>query len=200
MKTRINLFSPEMRPAQPRLTLARGLFGCAAALALLVGLGQWQSLNNQRLQQQLDLAYEQQSELGDELARLSTELASHRPDEQLLTAVAQAKARIDGLARLSQLLDQDELLIQPGFSNLMRDLSNSADRQVWLQQFDVAQAQLRLAGQAQRAAAVPAWIDRLGQQPSLAGRALSRLAIDGDGDGPVRFEASHGLSDNKEAR
>ncbi|GAA4901945.1 PilN domain-containing protein [Ferrimonas pelagia] len=198
MKTRINLFSPQMLPRKPRLTAPVALAVTLMIAALVSGLVYHASQRSAELAGQVDQLRDEQQTLQQQLAVRSRELSGHAADPRLLDAVAQAQAKLQGLQQLAQLLDQDQLLIEPGFSNLMQDLSTSADRQVWLQQFNVARDQLRLIGQAQNATAVPAWIDRLGELPSLQGRALSQLVIDGDGSGPVRFEASHGLPAQKE--
>lgn len=194
MKTRINLYSPTMLPPKPRLTLASLSL---VALLLIVVMGSAIGVQKWRVSQieaEREIARVEQQRLADQVLQLSTKLAQQRPSPQLIAAVDQANAKLSGLEQIKDLLAQDKFLIEPGFSNLMNDLSVAADRQVWLQQFDVASGQLRLAGMAQRAAAVPAWIDKLGAQKSLQGRALSKLMIDGEGTGPIRFEASHAFA------
>ncbi|WP_298440988.1 PilN domain-containing protein [uncultured Ferrimonas sp.] len=194
MKTRINLYSDTMLPPKPRLTLPLLVGGSVAIVLLLLLVTLLQQWQLGKLTSERDQALQQQQQLTDQVSNLSVELAKLKPSPQLQAQVAQAQATLTGLEQIGELLAQDKFLIEPGFSNLMRDLSVAADQQVWLQQFDVASGQLRLSGAAKTAAAVPAWIDKLGSQESLQGRALSQLRIDGEAGGPVTFEASHGAT------
>ncbi len=194
MKRRVNLYSPALLPARMRLTLPRLLLATAALVLLTLLWGVQLDREAARLAQQRLAAQAEEQRLGAELAALSAQVRAHQPRPELTAAVAQAEARLQGLGRLAEVLDRDALLTQPGFSNLMQDLAQSSDNQVWLEQFELAEQRIRLSGQARRAAAVPAWLERLGQQPSLQGRALSEMSIEGEAGQPVRFLVGHGLA------
>ncbi|QIZ77925.1 PilN domain-containing protein [Ferrimonas lipolytica] len=191
MKTRINLYSATMLPVKPRLTLPLVLGASLLLLVLMLLLGVYHNWQLQQLQQQQQQLTLQKQALTADVAQYSAELAKLTPSLQLQADVAQAQSKLQGLQQIQSLLEHDKFLIEPGFSNLMQDLSKAADKQVWLQEFAVSSGHMRLAGLAQRAAAVPAWIDKLGSQESLRGRALSNLTINGEEGGPVKFEASH---------
>ncbi|WP_028116106.1 PilN domain-containing protein [Ferrimonas senticii] len=191
MKTRINLFNAQLLPPQPRLTLPRLLAVAALLLILLIAVtavSQWR-LDQQ--QQRLQAEQQRQQQLSQQLALRASELAALQPSLALQNQIKQQQQQLQGLEQIAQLLQQDKFLIEPGYAKLMQDLSASADKQVWLQQFEFANNYLLISGLAQNAAAVPTWIDRLGSRPSLQGRPIRNLLIEGDEQGPVRFTASH---------
>ncbi|MBY5993140.1 PilN domain-containing protein [Ferrimonas balearica] len=197
MKRSVNLYSPALLPDKARLTLPRLLKAVAAVLVLALALAGQLHRSGDALSAQWDQARAEEQALSAELAQLAQQVRAHQPRPELVAAVEQAEARLAAYQRLAQVLDRDALLTQPGFSNLMTDLANSSDNQVWLERFQLAQSSVLLRGQAQRAAAVPAWLDRLGQQPSLQGRSLSQLSIQGEAGKPVHFVAGHGLADEE---
>ncbi len=200
MKRRVNLFAPSLLPERARLTLPRLALTCVAVVGLAVALGVTLHLQARGLDQQLLAAREAQTAQSAELAQLAAKARAHQPRPELVAKVEQARKQLESFQRLVTVLDQDELLTHPGFSKLMADLSTSADNQVWLERFQLARDQVLLSGQARRAAAVPAWLDKLGQQPSLQGRAVSQLSITGEAGKPVHFVAAHGLAQQEEAQ
>ncbi|MBY6187275.1 PilN domain-containing protein [Marinobacter hydrocarbonoclasticus] len=193
MKRRVNLYSPSLLPKRDRLTLPRLLLACAAVVVLSVLTAMLLRYQASTLDQQLAEAQAEQNRVSAELSQVTALLRAHQPRPDLVAQVEQARQRLEGFRRLADVLDRDELLTEPGFSSLMADLATSADNQVWLERFQLARDQVLLSGQARRAAAVPAWLDKLGQQPSLQGRAVSQLSIQGEAGKPVRFTAGHGL-------
>lgn len=200
MKRRVNLYAPSLLPERARLTLPRLIVACVAVLVLAIAVGVMLNLQSRGLEQQLAAARDSQTQQSAELARLAAQVRAHQPRPELVAKVEQARKQLESFQRLTSVLDQDELLTHPGFSNLMADLASSADNQVWLERFQLARDQVLLSGQARRAAAVPAWLDKLGQQPSLQGRAVSQLSIKGEAGKPVHFVAGHGLASREESQ
>jgi len=197
MKRRVNLYAASLLPERARLTLSRLLIASVSLLVLLVLTGAVLQYHASELNGQLSAARAELNAHNADLSRVTAQLQARQPRAGLVAEVEMARKRLDSFSRLAQVLDRDALLTQPGFSNLMADLATSADNQVWLQRFQLAQNQVLLSGQARRAAAVPAWLDKLGQQPSLQGRAVSQLSIQGEAGKPVHFTAGHGLAEPK---
>ncbi len=191
MKTRINLLQPSLLPVKQRLTLERVGMAVAAVLLVLVAFIVLLQQQVAGQKEQLTISATQHDLLETEVAELTRKIHLMQPSKPLQMTVQQLKDKHQGLQQVEKLLNNDKFLIEPGFYNLMRDLSAAADQQVWLQNFTVSRGELRVGGLAQRPADVPNWIDKLGLQLSMQGRALSQLELTTEEDGSVRFEASH---------
>ncbi len=191
MKTRINLLQPSLLPVKQRLTLERVGMAVVAVLLVLVAFIVLLQQQVAGQKEQLTISATQHDLLETEVAELTRKIHLMQPSKPLQMTVQQLKDKHQGLQQVEKLLNNDKFLIEPGFYNLMRDLSAAADQQVWLQNFTVSRGELRVGGLAQRPADVPNWIDKLGLQLSMQGRALSQLELTTEEDGSVRFEASH---------
>ncbi|SDI39383.1 Tfp pilus assembly protein PilN [Ferrimonas sediminum] len=198
MKHRVNLFSPDLLPQQIRLNFNRTASALASVLVLMVAVYGWLSYLNQQAGAELASLQQQQASQQQQIKQLTEQMTARQPDPHLLQQVEILQRQLDAMESLGLELDRRSVMANPGFSNLMKELAQSSDQQVWLQRFGVSDNGIVLQGLAQSPAAVPQWLARLGLKESLRGRSLSQFTLQGGTDGPVTFVVGHGLEGEEE--
>lgn len=195
MKRRVNLFNASLLPKKQRLSLTN----LAIVLVVtLVGLVAGQVFLGQQIDRNQDLIsdYERQNKrMQSQIETLSEQVAARKPDQSLAQQIELLTRQSQALTELADELDNRSVMANPGFSNLMRDLAEASDNQVWLQHFKLAEEGVSMKGMAQTADAVPNWLHQLGQKPSLQGQSLSEFRLTGELNGPFSFAIGHELKE-----
>ncbi|USD37285.1 PilN domain-containing protein [Ferrimonas sp. SCSIO 43195] len=197
MKHRVNLFSSDLLPKQIRLNFNRTVAAMAAVLVLMVAAYGWLSYLHQQSEAELVSLQQQQTDQQQQIKQLTEQMTARQPDQHLLQQVEILQRQLDAMESLGLELDRRSVMANPGFSNLMKELAQSSDQQVWLQRFGVSDNGIVLQGLAQSPAAVPQWLAKLGLKHSLRGRSLSQFTLNGGTDGPVTFVVGHGLEEEE---
>ncbi|MCG7531451.1 PilN domain-containing protein [Psychrobium sp. MM17-31] len=181
MKSRINLYLPELRPVKEVLPLSQSVTYMALSLfvaVLVIGgftyLNQQLKADNQRFQSELRL---QEAILGDK----SNELAAVTTNSPLLNDIKAAKAKTAEkkviLATLRRSFDRND-----GFSALFEGLSNIDMNGVWLTAIESRNGQLSFAGSALKSQAIPRWVEAMEQSPVFSGHSFAGLEIQREDD------------------
>ncbi|TKB51203.1 PilN domain-containing protein [Ferrimonas sediminicola] len=199
MKHRVNLYRSDLLPVSVRLNFNRLLAVTLGVILALSALCGWLSVETGRAQARLAALQNQQSQAQEQIQSLSEQLAARQLDQGLAQQVTILERQLAAMDLLATELDRRSVMANPGFSNLMRDLAQSSDQQVWLQRFGVSDSGILLQGLAQSPAAVPQWLGRLGLKPSLRGRSLSQFRLSGNDTGPVTFTVGHEMDSGEGA-
>lgn len=181
MKSRINLYLPELRPVKEVLPLSQSVTYMALSLViavLVIGgftyLNQQLKADNQRFQSEVRLQEAILSEKSNELAAVTT-------NSPLLNDIKTAKAKTAEkkviLATLKRSFDRND-----GFSALFEGLSNIDMNGVWLTAIESRGGQLSFAGSALKSQAVPRWVEAMEQSPVFNGHSFSGLEIQREDD------------------
>lgn len=185
----INLYLPELRPSQEKLTAANAGIGTGLFLALLILAGLWTW--GQNLRAQARLAQLQQSEQAVEqsiqaLTRALPPSEAAALQRELDELVQQRSRR----QRIFSLIHAQNLGNRQGFSGLMTALARQHQAGLALEafQFTGGGQMIALRGQAREAAAIPQYIQRLQTESALADSAFGRLSVERQSSGLMAFQ------------
>lgn len=164
MKTRINLYTSEVKPTLELLSLNFVLF-CWACLAIFVFL-LWGFMQGHQPGYKAQLAGIQAKHQAkaNQLAQLASTLEMRKEDPQLRKQVTRQQDEVKLKQGLLQLLSQQEKLKSRGFSQLMGALAESHQPNIGLSLIQLRGQDIRLEGQLQDASALPNWLAQIGQQ------------------------------------
>jgi Tfp pilus assembly protein PilN len=187
MKTRINLYLPELRTKRQYLCLSHFAlaWGCLLGLLLLTG-GIVQYLLQQTLHQQQTLQ-QQISALDAQTKTINAQLQQRHPDSSLERELKLQQEEIISKQQLKIHLNQIGVRQNEGFSVWLYDLAQARSPSIALQSFDIENNQLRLQGEAASNDAVPAWLSHFGDHPKLRDRTFSALQVQRQKSGALQF-------------
>ncbi|WP_394389672.1 PilN domain-containing protein [Shewanella woodyi] len=187
MKTRVNLYSESLLPAELRLSFRRIVTGIIAILLLF----SFSSIFTYMLV--LDLEADnrelttQKSSLEIEKRGLEAEIAQRSPDAKLVAKVDLLAQQIELKRMLLGELSQREALTSKGYSPLMKDLARVANSSIWLNRFQVEGDNFIFEGYTATPHSVPLWVDRLKMTETLKGQAFASMTMNRGEDKPLSF-------------
>lgn len=199
MKSRINLYLPELRPVKEVLSLnqsvaymALSIFALALAIAGVTYLNEELKAENIRFQNELTLQESILAEKANELAAVTT-------NSPLLNDIKQVKAKTAEkkvvLSSLTKVFEQNI-----GFSALFEGLTTIEVNDVWLTVIESQNGKLSFAGSALESQAVPRWVEALESSPAFSGHSFSGLQIERE-DNLIHFSLQNdGSAIGKESR
>lgn len=188
MKTRIDLYLPELKPRYELVTV-----GLALTLLLLSGLvvggaTLWAKNASEDVlveAKQIDATYQGKKKLGD---ALKAQRDARSKDPTLVANIDELQRMLSGRrAILSELKKQEQLKSQ-GFSDLMRGLALSQQDDLWLTRVRVEEQQLLLVGGASGSASLPRWVSKLQEAPFFMGKQFEAARLYRDQDDLLVFE------------
>ncbi len=197
MKSRINLYLPELRPVKEALSLKHSIsymvlsvFILVLAIAGTTYLNQQLKAENIRFQNELTLQETILAEKENELAAVTT-------NSPLLNDIKQAKAKTAEkkvvLSSLNKVFEENI-----GFSGLFEGLSTIKVNDVWLTVIESRDGKLSFAGSALKSQAVPRWVEAIEQSSAFSGHSFSGLVIQRE-DNLVHFTLQNSGSEIAEA-
>lgn len=191
MYQQINLYQPifrKQRQVFSAATMAQALAVVAVALLGLYGYGlaKVHALEGEVLQLE-----GREKALTTQLARIDPALSDDRRAE-LDAELARLNATLLDQQRLIEVL-REQPLGNGGFSAYLAALARRRTPEVWLTSIAVngGTGAIELAGRSLRAALVPELLQRLGEEPALAGQTFDRFEIGKDEEtGEATFHAT----------
>lgn len=179
MSQQINLLDPSLQPQREWLSLA-ALAGALAALAVILalaaGLGSWREGREQERFQALDGRLRASQ---DQLVQLAAEQGRRRADPELAARVAEAEAALAGKLAVMGVLEKGEAGDREGFSGYFQALARQVVDGVWLTGVDMAAGgkALQIRGRMLQESLLPAYVERLNQEPAFQGRRFAALEM-----------------------
>lgn len=176
MKSRINLYLPELKPVKEVLSLKHSMsymvlsmFILVLAIAGTTYLNQQLKAENIRFQNELTLQESILAEKTNELAAVTTN-SPVLNDIKLVKAKTAEKKVV--LSSLNKVFKENV-----GFSGLFEGLTTIKVNDVWLTIIESRNGKLSFSGSALKSQAVPRWVEALEQSSAFSGHSFSGLEI-----------------------
>ncbi|GAC34103.1 PilN domain-containing protein [Paraglaciecola polaris] len=187
MKSRINLYLPELQPKLEVLTLS---FVLAIWLLTLTIFGVTYYVNdshNQQVQQELTLLQVQKSQLEDKLIVLNESLTNRTKDPKLLAAIENKQLDVGLKQRVIAELSGQEQFKSNGFAGLMKGLAQHHQDGLWLTRIHLNEQQVMLEGGAIDSSLIPKWVSSLSLTDRFKGQEFSTTRLYRDKDQQLQF-------------
>lgn len=189
MKSRINLYSPDLAPRLDLLSLSSLLLAWGATLSILLltwaGVAYYESNANQALVKQKQA----QQVLNSSISELKKALANRKPDEGLTRSLSMRQQELANRQLLVEELSEREQIKQQGFAGLLDSLAEKNSHDIWLETIQVSENSMLLEGRLKEPEAMPKWLQRLGNTSSFTGRTFDSARIYREEE-YLRFELS----------
>jgi Fimbrial assembly protein (PilN) len=184
----VNLYTEEFRPRVIVLPLAHMLLFSGLLLSLLVVLSIWLGVDQANLETQVNETKQNLSAQRDAKDVLEAKVAMMRLDEALLRQNKRLKQQIAAREVLLETLDSVAVREAQGFSSYMVGLARQNNRQLWLTRISLAEsgASMSLEGSTVAGQQVPAYLERLKQEPIFVGRSFTAFDLIQDEDNASR--------------
>ncbi|MBM7073086.1 PilN domain-containing protein [Shewanella sp. 202IG2-18] len=188
LKLSINLYSSELLPKKLKLSFAR-LTAALVLVPLISGLYFVVNyIEKVEVQSQIAHANQLKQQLTQKQDTLKKQLELHKPTQALLGEVANTRQRLELTQKLISNVGNSDQFQSKSYQVLLEDLAATADGSTWLTHIIVEGKKVNLTGQTQQAAAVPAWIKRLGKTSALAGVSFNQLLVSRNQDNVLQFQ------------
>lgn len=193
MKQSINLYTEAFRPSREKLTLARAL--SVVALVLVVVAGASGVLRYQLAGAQARLAdlETRESQKQQTVETLQSQVEARQKDPALEEQVARLEQRVQDRRRLVERADSVAQASSEGFVPYLEGLARQTLDGLWLTRIrvDLMRDRLGLAGRTRDGQNVPAYLQRLQEEPVFEGRRFARFNIERpEGGEPLSFEVA----------
>lgn len=200
MKSRINLYLPELHPKLEVLTLS---FVVAIWSSLLIIFGAIYFFNlshSQSVEQELDAIQMQKNQLEDQLVILNETLAGRTKDPVLLAAIESKQLEVSLKQRVIDELSGQEQFKSHGFAELMTGLAEHHLDGLWLTRIHLDENQVMLEGAATDSSLIPKWMTSLSLTPRLKGQEFSTTRLYRDPNQQLMFTLDTKKSVQAEAK
>ena len=191
MIQQVNLYKPEFRPSQQRVTAVNVALMAVLVLVLVLATGGWFTYQAAGLEQALQAERAGNEQIRQSIARLNEEVDGRRPDPQLARAVERVT---DTLSRRQRLLERVERLAgnrSNGFAAPMAALARQVPQDLWLTGLRLQQDRVSLQGRTRAGSLVPVYLERLGGEPAFAGQVFGRFELNRSDEHPwIQFRVA----------
>jgi len=175
----INLFNPQLRKQKKHfsaLTMAQSLGLLLAGALMLYGYLAYQVRTTVKLEADLSHSLDSQQAV---LAKLSAEASSKQKNKQLEDELAHLGQAIKGRQKILDTLQAGDFGNTKGFAEHLRALSRQSVHGLWLTGFVITGAgnDTQISGRTLQPELVPAYINRLKQEPVMRGKSFDVLEM-----------------------
>ncbi len=179
MSQQINLLNLELfKQSKPfsALIMARILGAMVLGVVLLTGYARYQLSN---LDKQATLSAAQLLSAQSELAKVNAEFGVRQKSTMLANEIQNAETEVRSIQKVFDILKKGEFGNTAGYSTYMRAFSRQSVSGLWLTGFNINGAgnEIGIMGKATRPELVPAYINKLKQEPVLLGKSFSALEM-----------------------
>lgn len=179
MSQQINLFNPiflKQKKYFSAITMAQALGLILAGSLVLTG---YTSYRVSRLGSHAALTTAQLTTAQAQLDKLKGYSGTREKNKTLEDDVQRAEAQLKSLRQVFETLDKGELGNTKGYSEYLRAFARQIPSGIWLTGFSIhgAGAEIGLQGRALQPDLVPAYINRLKQEPVMQGKSFATLEM-----------------------
>jgi hypothetical protein len=191
MYQQINLYQPIFRKQRQVFSAATMAQALAVVAVTLLGLYAYGAATVRALEAEVVQLEGREKALATQLMRIDPALSDHRRAE-LDAELGRLNATLLDQQRLIEVL-REQPLGNGGFSSYLAALARRRTPEVWLTAIAVngGTGAIELAGRSLRPSLVPELLQRLGEEPALAGQTFDRFEIGKDEEtGEATFRAT----------
>lgn len=187
MKSRINLYLPELHPKLEVLTLSFVLT-IWAILFTILGLVYYHDYSHgESVKTDLMVIEVQKQLVEDRLVELNETLASRTKDPKLLAAIESKQLEVSLKQRVIDELSGQEQFKSNGFAGLMSGLAEHHLDGLWLTRIQLDENQVMLEGGATDSSLIPQWMTQLSSTERLKGQEFSTTKLYRDPNQQLMF-------------
>ena len=179
MRQQINLFQDVLRPRRVQWSakhLSKIMIAVFGLLFVLEAFGFWQTWTAKQ-----DLANAEQALKAKqaELKTVETKYPRPQEDQRLVLRVKQLDEEMRQKQQILGILNEGEYGNTRGFADHLTGLSKQHVEGIWLTRFSIKQGgkQLGLSGSSVKPELVPQFLQRLGSEPSFAGKEFKSFLL-----------------------
>ncbi|MFB2779033.1 PilN domain-containing protein [Shewanella mangrovisoli] len=187
IKSRVNLYSAALLPPKQSLTFSKLMsytLGLVLVCGILAAFSYWQLTESQRA---LSQASTQKQQFGQQKAELEAQIATRKPDPELVARVELESQQLELKQLLMSELALRSSLTSRGFAPVLKDLAMVADASVWLNHIVINEQHFMFEGFADHPQSIPQWVGKLKTTNTLKGQAFSSMTMDRGEDKPLAF-------------
>jgi Tfp pilus assembly protein PilN len=187
MKSRINLYLPELHPKLEVLTLSFVIAIWAILLIVFGAVYYFNHSHGQSVEQELSAIQTQKNQLEDQLVILNETLAGRTKDPVLLATIESKQLEVSLKQRVIDELSGQEQFKSHGFAGLMTGLAEHHLDGLWLTRIHLDENQVMLEGAATDSSLIPKWMTSLSLTPRLKGQEFSTTKLYRDPNQQLMF-------------
>lgn len=194
MKTSINLYVEELRPKKYYLTLTNiALVTSILFVSMLVWFGSL-FLENRSLNNKIDMAQVELENTQNELQEYQKLLLEHSNKASFISEKNKLERIIEAKKSLIKIVDSQSDQDAVDYYQVMKDLTEHHDHDIWLTHFRFNQNDASFAGYALQSKAVTNWLSYLQATSSFKGREFSVLEINEHNEQVVGFKTATSIN------
>lgn len=179
MKRTINLYQDSLKPKKERLPFSSVLLLNGAALIVMLVVVTALNFTLGAKQQKLSEKTRAIGQLNTEIKTLSAALERKRDTQSLQQQLERVNAKIENRKRLLAYLESGELSFDATkYGEVMDDLANFHNQNLWLTSIDIDTQTIRLTGQTVAPSSIPVWLKNLQNSPFFQGKSFSSVQFD----------------------
>lgn len=179
MKRTINLYQESLKPKKERLPFSSVLWLNGAALIVMLVVVTALNFTLRAKQQTLSEKTRAIGQLNNEIKTLSAALEKKRDTQSLQQQLERVNAKIENRKRLLAYLESGELSFDATkYGEVMDDLANFHNQNLWLTSIDIDTQTIRLTGQTVAPSSIPVWLKNLQNSPFFQGKSFSSVQFD----------------------
>ena len=180
----INLYDPALRRPREWVTLNSLVIAAAVLLAVMLALGAGLRWDTTRVSVERQALEAEMATLSGEMAAVSAPTGSLA---EMRRQIAETRAALTRKNEVIAVLQRGGMLRSDAFSSYLAGLSRRDVEGLWLTGFSIGPGPLamEIRGRVSTAAALPVYLDQLGNDTAFAGRSFASLKVDRGSRGEI---------------
>ncbi|NTS75856.1 PilN domain-containing protein [Catenovulum sp. SM1970] len=182
MKSSVNFYVKDFHPKVDLLSPKWVLSAWGVSLALIIVLSSFASSSLDEAKRANDIVLAEFEDTSETTEALKAKAQEHVESPSLLQAVVDLKKEKSVKKRLLQVLDSKEQKDSLGYADLMFDLAEFNNPDIWLTQISYGQKEVSIQGAVKDAASLPVWLGQLKNSSYFQGKELTELRMSNSDD------------------
>jgi MSHA biogenesis protein MshI len=183
MKQSINLYHSSLLPSKERLPLKTVLWVNGIALLLLSALTVGMDHFIELKQRESDKVTALVRSIDNDIDTLTDKLEMKRNTQFLQKDLDALRLKVENREQLLDYMQTSELSLRTTqYQNVMDDLANFHNPNLWLTSITITNDELRLTGNTIRPSAIPEWLQKLQGSTFFRGKTFSTVKFENDND------------------
>jgi Tfp pilus assembly protein PilN len=187
MKTRVNLYVPELQPKLEVLTLSFVLVIWGVMLITFGGIYFLNHSNAVTVHEELVKVQVKKTELEDQLVTIKEALSNRQSDPALVAEVEKKQLDLKLKQQIVSELSGQENFKSHGFAALMEGLAEHHQAGLWLTRINIDGNEVRFEGSATESNIIPKWMGQLSLIPRFKSQEFSTTKLYRDEKAQLKF-------------